>query len=192
MLVAHTTLLEISCRCSIISAGQIYTHLMYTSILTLFVYLFVLIFNVTVNTYSVMSRWVFLGLTSTKQRIKCLAQGHNSVLLVRLDPIPIDLESMHSTIEPPLFSEHNLNFDTAHCHYIHYNIILVSKDNFYLSLEIFAMYLGHGIYSSDLIENSVSVVTNTLGLIGSGNLQKTSYILLLSNYVLYKAIYNKQ
>ena len=27
----------------------------------------------------VMSGWVFLGLTSTKQWIKCLAQGHNTV-----------------------------------------------------------------------------------------------------------------
>ena len=35
------------------------------------------------NSFSVMSGWVFLGLTSTKQRIKCLAQGHNTGPLVR-------------------------------------------------------------------------------------------------------------
>ena len=34
------------------------------------------------NNFSVMSRRVFLGWTSTKQRIKCLAQGHNAVPLV--------------------------------------------------------------------------------------------------------------
>ena len=31
-----------------------------------------------------MSGWVSLGLTSYKQRIKCLAKGHNAVLPVRL------------------------------------------------------------------------------------------------------------
>ena len=36
--------------------------------------------------FFVMSSWVFLGLTSTEQRIKCLAQGHNAVPLVRLKP----------------------------------------------------------------------------------------------------------
>ena len=34
--------------------------------------------------FSVMAGWVFLGLTSTKQMVKCLAQGHNTVSLVRL------------------------------------------------------------------------------------------------------------
>ena len=29
--------------------------------------------------------WVFLGLTSTKQRIKCHAQGHTTVPQVNLD-----------------------------------------------------------------------------------------------------------
>ena len=45
------------------------------------------------NSFSVMSGQVFLGLTSTKQRIKCLAQGHNTVPLVKLKPAPLDLES---------------------------------------------------------------------------------------------------
>ena len=40
-------------------------------------HIFGLILYVPVNSFSVMSGWVFLGLTSTKQRIKCLAQGHN-------------------------------------------------------------------------------------------------------------------
>ena len=31
------------------------------------------------NNFSVMLGWVFLSWTSTKQRIKCLAQGHNAV-----------------------------------------------------------------------------------------------------------------
>ena len=45
-----------------------------------------LILYVPVKNFSVMSGRVFLGLTSTKQRMKCLAQGHNAVPLVRLEP----------------------------------------------------------------------------------------------------------
>ena len=40
-----------------------------------------------------MSGQVFLGLTSTKQRIKCLAHGHNAVPPVRLKQQPLDPES---------------------------------------------------------------------------------------------------
>ena len=36
----------------------------------------------------------FLGLTSTKQRIKCLAQGHNLVLLGRLKPATPQLSTL--------------------------------------------------------------------------------------------------
>ena len=43
--------------------------------------LFVLIHYITVNNFSVMCVWVFLGLTNTKKQIKCLAQGHNIVTL---------------------------------------------------------------------------------------------------------------
>ena len=39
-----------------------------------------------VNNFSIMPGRVFLGLTSTKQRIKCLAQGHNTVPPVRHKP----------------------------------------------------------------------------------------------------------
>ena len=48
--------------------------------LTLFC-LFALRFYIPVNYFSVMSGWfpVFLGLTSAKQQIKLLAQGHNTV-----------------------------------------------------------------------------------------------------------------
>ena len=45
-----------------------------------------LILYVPVNNYSVMSGCAFLGWTSTKQRIKCLAQEHNTVPSVRLQP----------------------------------------------------------------------------------------------------------
>ena len=31
---------------------------------------------------SIMSGWIFLSQTNTKQRIKCLAQGHNTVTLL--------------------------------------------------------------------------------------------------------------
>ena len=40
-----------------------------------------------VNTFVVNSGQVFLGCTSTKQRIKCLAKGHNVVPLVKLQTI---------------------------------------------------------------------------------------------------------
>ena len=43
---------------------------------------------------------VFLGLTSTKQSIKCLAQGHNAVRLVRLKPATLRSGVKHSTTEP--------------------------------------------------------------------------------------------
>ena len=48
--------------------------------------LFDLFLYVPVNIFSAMSGLVFLGWTSTKQRIKCLAQGHDAVPLVRLRP----------------------------------------------------------------------------------------------------------
>ena len=43
---------------------------------------------------------VFLGWTSFKQRIKCLSQGHNTVLLVRLKPATPQFRVKHSTTEP--------------------------------------------------------------------------------------------
>ena len=54
----------------------------------LFYRLFGLILNVPVNDFSVMSGRVLLGCISTKQLIKGLAQGHNTVTLpaVRLEP----------------------------------------------------------------------------------------------------------
>ena len=48
--------------------------------------LFDLILYVSVNNFSVMSRWVFLGFTSTKQGLMCLAQGHSTMTLMRLEP----------------------------------------------------------------------------------------------------------
>ena len=46
---------------------------------------FVLNLYVTINIFSVMSGRVFLGCTSTKQRIQFLAQGYNAMPPVRLD-----------------------------------------------------------------------------------------------------------
>ena len=48
--------------------------------------IFCLMFNIPVNNFSVMSRQVFLVLTSTKKRIMCLVQGQNTVPSVRLEP----------------------------------------------------------------------------------------------------------
>ena len=50
--------------------------------------LFDLIPYVPVNNFSVMSEQVFLGWTSTKQGLMCLAQGHIAVPTVRLEPPP--------------------------------------------------------------------------------------------------------
>ena len=55
--------------------------------------LFFLVLYNPVNNFSVMSRRVILGLTSTEQRIKCLAQGHNAVPLVGLKPQHFNLKS---------------------------------------------------------------------------------------------------
>ena len=51
---------------------------------------------VPVNNFSVMSGLVFLGRTSTKQGLMCLAQGRNAAMPVRLE-ISRD---KHSTTEP--------------------------------------------------------------------------------------------
>ena len=48
--------------------------------------LFAMILYFAVNNFSIMSGWILLGLTSTIQRIKCLAQAHNAVPSVRLKP----------------------------------------------------------------------------------------------------------
>ena len=54
------------------------------------VYMIVCVFGliayVPFNIFSIMLGWVFMCLTSTKQSIKCLAQGHNSVPQMRLEP----------------------------------------------------------------------------------------------------------
>ena len=53
---------------------------------------------------------IFLGLTSTKQRKKCLAQGHNAVPPLSLKPTTPQSQVKHSTTEPPRSSVcvHNL------------------------------------------------------------------------------------
>ena len=60
--------------------------------------LFVLNFYLPVNNFSVMSGWVFLGQTSTKQRINLLkypAQGHKAVPSVRLPNYSLRCCKMH-------------------------------------------------------------------------------------------------
>ena len=75
--------------------------------------LFDLILYITVDTFSVTSGQVFLGCSRTKQRIKCLAQGRNTVgksstlplshcaplqcIRVRLDPVTPISQVEHST-----------------------------------------------------------------------------------------------
>ena len=53
--------------------------------------LFDLIIYIPFNNYSVKSGWVFLGWTSTSQGLMCVAQGHNTMTLVRLNPTTLGL-----------------------------------------------------------------------------------------------------
>ena len=62
---------------------------------------FDLILYIPCYNFSVMSGRVFLGWTSTKQRIESLAQGHNTVPLVRLKPTTPRSWVKYSTIELP-------------------------------------------------------------------------------------------
>ena len=53
-----------------------------------------------INNLSVIKGWVFLGWTSTKLGLMCLAQGHNAVTPVRLEPAALRSRVKHSTTEP--------------------------------------------------------------------------------------------
>ena len=68
----------------------------------LFEILFDLILYVPVNIFSVMSGRVFLGWTSTKQGLTCLAQGHKTVTPVRLKPANTWSWVKHSTTALPM------------------------------------------------------------------------------------------
>ena len=50
--------------------------------------------------FSVMPGWVFLGRTSTKQGLMCLAQGHEAVTPVRLEPATPQFRVNDSNSEP--------------------------------------------------------------------------------------------
>ena len=60
---------------------------------------FELVLYIPVNIFSVMLG-LFLGLTNTKQRLKCLAQGHNTVPLVSLEAGTPRSQVKHSITEP--------------------------------------------------------------------------------------------
>ena len=62
--------------------------------------LFDLILNVPVNNLSVTSGRVFLGWTSTKLGLICLAQGHKAMMIVKLEPAALGSWVKHSTTEP--------------------------------------------------------------------------------------------
>ena len=47
-----------------------------------------------------MSGQVFLGWTITKPGLMCLAQGHNAMTQVRLEPVALPSRVEHSTTEP--------------------------------------------------------------------------------------------
>ena len=82
--------------------------------------LFDLILYIPVNNLSVISGQVFLGWTSTNQGLMCLAQGHNAVMPMRLEPAALQARVKHSTTEPlcsqkrfSSMSEHNGHFYLA-------------------------------------------------------------------------------
>ena len=53
-----------------------------------------------INNLSVMLGQVFLGWTSSKLGLMCLAQGHNAAMPVRLEPMAPRSPVKHSTTEP--------------------------------------------------------------------------------------------
>ena len=63
--------------------------------------LFFFLFFTSQSTILIMSGSVFLGCISTKQRIKCLAQEHNTDLLLMLEPKTPLPQDKHCTTEPP-------------------------------------------------------------------------------------------
>ena len=64
-----------------------------------------------INNLSVIKERVFLGWTSTKLGLTCLAQGHNAVTPVRLEPTASWSRVKHSTTEP-LHSQTKLTLST--------------------------------------------------------------------------------
>ena len=62
--------------------------------------MFDLILYVPANNFSVMLEWVFLGQM-------CLANGHNTVTPVRLEPAAPQSRAKHSTTEPLCFRKRN-------------------------------------------------------------------------------------
>ena len=83
---------------------------------------FDLILYVPVNNLSVMSRRVYPSWTGTKQGLMCLAQRHNAVTPVRLEPTALQSQVKHSTTEPlcSLWQKEkkNWNFETLTVHLI--------------------------------------------------------------------------
>ena len=102
----------------------------------------------------------FRGLTSTKQRIKCLAQGHNTVPLERLKPATPQSQVKHSTTEPlqSSFMNYSVNYEKLvnlvpykDCrehsgrmldlrprghgfeHHLHHCVVVLEQDTFFLA-----------------------------------------------------------
>ena len=71
--------------------------------------LFDLILYIPVNITAVMSGCVFLGWTSTKQRIKCLDQQYKEVSLVKLEPTTIPFSTPTETCSDLPISYWNLH-----------------------------------------------------------------------------------
>ena len=75
-------------------------HVLERKSIVRFVLFFYLIFYVPVNNLSVRSGGVFLCWTSTKLGLTCLAQGHNAVMPVRLEPLALRSRVKDPTTEP--------------------------------------------------------------------------------------------
>ena len=73
----------------------VFEHVLHLYIVSLFD----LILHVTVNNFSAISGQVFLGRTSPKHRLMCLARGHNTVVPVRIKPTtPQPLDTVGDSI----------------------------------------------------------------------------------------------
>ena len=77
---------------------------------------FDLILYIPFNKFSVISGRVFLGLTSTKQRVMCFAQGHNALNAVV--PVRLKLESLGLESSTLALSHFRFFITTVHLHMV--------------------------------------------------------------------------
>ena len=88
--------------------------------------LFGLIIYCPVNNFLVMSGRIFMGLPSTKQGLLCLAQGHNTVTPVRLEP-PTPWSRVKLSTTEPLGYHQNLLYRTRRKNPFVYKVLTILR-----------------------------------------------------------------